>query len=325
MATAALSQISKLIGFKIAVKPFVWLAVVEVAMITAFRIPKIRFGFRVNPKASPTKLEYRFNPGVFTIPVGISVTAAGVLQNYPGDLAILGISLYIIAWLIEIGLLFDLGKHLKALELSEIDGGWFLIPASFLSLGATSLLSAFRLGQSYHHLLYWTGLTSSIIGLVGYYLVMALALARLLYRGFPKSHAVLWWISAGCAGLSSFALAKQLSPLHISLNNTFRQVLRLTDTLTWSIGLLLILPIVLMSLIHLLHLKHFPKSIPWPPTFSTAVFALGSFATGALVGSNLLHDLGVITGTIALIMWATTVILIAIEKLSQTKQHLGQA
>ncbi len=325
MATAALSQIAKLVHFTIAVKPFVWLAVAEVILIVAFRIPKIRFGFKIDPQVSTHTREYRFNPGMFTIPLGISVTAAGVLQNYPGTLVILGISLYIMAWLSEIGFLFDLAKHLAALVLSEIDGGWFLIPASFLSLGATSLLGASSLGQGYHHLLYLTAMTSSVIGVVGYYLVVVLTVFRLLYRGFPKTHIVLWWISAGCAGLSSFALAKQLSPVHISLSNTTFAILKFIDTMTWSFGLLLLMPIVWFSLVHLFRLRHFPKSIPWPPTFSTAVFALGSFATGALVRSEWVYDLGVVTGTVALVLWAVTVMLIFIEKLNQAKQRFGQA
>ncbi|MDA8267961.1 MAG: hypothetical protein M0013_06250, partial [Actinomycetota bacterium] len=75
---------------------------------------------------------------------------------------------------------------------------------------------------------------------------------------------------------------------------------------TWSLSAILAVPIVVASLRSLARNRRIMSAAPWPPTFSTAVFALGALATGKMLGVPAVSGVGQATAGATLALWVVT-------------------
>ncbi len=150
----------------------------------------------------------------------------------------------------------------------------------------------------------WATLLAAGLGLAGYWVLAVSAALAVSRRGLGQGNRVLWWIAAGCGGLAAAAAARALSvgggpwPLAVVAAGHAAAVV------TWSLAALLAVPIVVASMSSLARSRRIVRAAPWPPTFSTAVFALGTLATGKVLDAPTITSVGKAAAGATLAFWA---------------------
>src|SRR5699024_9274974 len=82
--------------------------------------------------------------------------------------------------------------------------------------------------------------------------------------------------------------------------------LQMAMVATFLAALVLLLPIIAYSLQFLLRTCRFTNRAVWPPTFSTAVLAMGALGTGQTLQLDSITTLGTIAAWATLMLWAIT-------------------
>ena len=318
MATGGAAQLARACAVPGAVRPLLWLTVVEAGWIAGRGVIRHRRELRlalsvwtrIGPPAEHT--------GVLTVPLGLAVVATG-LSGQPGPARALGAALMVLAWLSAVLFVSRFSVSVSRLgPSSTLDGGWFLAPAAVLGAGIATGAYATDAAGVLADLLRWVALVAAGVGTTGYWTVVlgsAVAIAR---RGLGDGPRVLWWIAAGCGGLGAAGLARALSASGGMWPVAVVMLVHGAAIVTWSFAALLAVPIVAASVRSLARSRRIEKVAPWPPTFSTAVFALGALGAGKMLGLPAVTDVGKAAAGATLALWAVTAALHASRLLPST-------
>lgn len=252
------------------------------------------------------------HPGGHTVPLGIAVMA-GALQAHAGTggalaaVAWLPLAVLVLAWvatLVCVGR-FTLSLILRDWSLQDFDGTWFLVPAALLGtvLATTELIP--RAAPVWPTGLAVLLLVVGSIGWCGYWVAAFVAARRVKRHRFRGRPLVSWWIAMGCAGLAAAMLGGLLDP-RAPWSAPVRGVLGAAMLVTIVAALVLLLPVIARSVHFLACRCRFRDAAGWPPTFSTAVLALGCLATGERLHAPAFHLLGWWAGVATVALWAAT-------------------
>lgn len=243
-----------------------------------------------------------------TIPLGLAVIVTGLTRLEAGGvtapwLLLVGLAL---VWLISIlcigRFLWSLASH--GFRLSTVDGKWFLVPAALLGTGITTQQAATNMASWNATLLPLTAFTSVLLGWFGYWAVTLAVCVRIRRCGLGGVAQAPWWIAMGCAGLATAALGHVMTGAATEWWS--HHILVMAMLVTGSFAVILCVPIIGGSIRFLLRQCRFRGQAVWPPTFSTAVFALGCLQTGATLSSPAFRYLGLGAGLVTLTFWAVT-------------------
>lgn len=251
--------------------------------------------------------------GIHTVPLGVAVIAGGLAElaaagTMRSVLLPLAAAVLVLAWLLTCACIgrfaWALAKY--RVDLAAVDGAWFLVPAAALGSAMATLQLAPSLAGGWTLPLQWLALVAAILGSLGYVAVAVVAAARVSrfgLRGVPQTP---WWIAMGCAGLAAAALGAAVDAA-IPGAPALRTTLVVAMSALEVFAVMLCVPVLVGSLRFLLRACRFRAAAAWPPTFSTAVFALGGLWTGKVLQSPVFHTIGLAAGFATLGFWAVTV------------------
>ena len=331
MATGGAAQLAGACGLPDAVRPLLWLAVAEAGWIAARGLVRYRGELRlplsswvgIGPPAEHT--------GVLTVPLGLAVLATG-LSVQPGAAEALGAGFLVLAWLTAVVLVARFGlsvarrSRTAVSSTSVVNGGWFLAPAALLGAGIAAGAYAGQVVGTVAEVVRWATLLAAGIGVAGYWAVAASAALAVSRRGLGQGNRVLWWIASGCGGLAAAAAARALSVGGGPWTADIVATGHVAAVATWSVAAVLAVPIVVASVSSLARSRRIVRAAPWPPTFSTAVFALGTLATGKILEAPTVTSIGRAAAGATLALWAVTAALHASRLLpSAHRQRAAQA
>ncbi len=154
----------------------------------------------------------------------------------------------------------------------------------------------------------WLAVVIAGLGALTYLVAIALGSARLLRVGLGRRGTASWWIAAGCGGLSAAALGRVSSVVPAGFGIATSHAFGLLALFFWIIGSAALIPVVVASLGFLFRLRHLEGKPPWPPTFSTGVYALGAAQVGRLLTARTVDTVSNVTAVATLTIWVVTVL-----------------
>lgn len=173
------------------------------------------------------------------------------------------------------------------------DGTWFLAPAAPLA-GAIGLVVLMPGAPApFARLLWGLAAAACSVGVVGYLLVVVLALLGVRRHGTAGAPPVCWWVGTGCGGLAAAAIGHVLES-------------RWSAVLVWGIACLVLVPILVIGARHLIRCRFRCTAVVWPPTFSMGVFALGAGQVARLLGSGALTGVFHVAAASTVVFWVVT-------------------
>lgn len=296
MATGAASQLASPAGVDALRLPLLWLTI-ALALAVAIAGAANRMQRRRAPTASF---------GDFTVPIGLAVIGGGIAR-LAGPIALgAAIGAAALASMVTVGLMFTVIPSVSRSSsgLASVGGIWFLAPAAVLAdaigiaaLGTRAPASGVVLG--------WAAMVAAAVGAAGYLFVFGLAAARVAIHRLNGTARSPWWIAAGCGGLSAAALgrAEAVTRTSSGLLHTFGWA----ALGCWIVGSSSLVPVLVGSGRYLLGLRKLTKSPPWPPTFSTGVYALGTIQVGRLLHLASITSLADAAAIATVCLWGFTV------------------
>ena len=318
MATGVSSQVARALDVRIAVAPLLWIAIAESVFITARGAVRHRSEFRA-PRAAWTRLgPPREHTGVLTVTIGLAVTTVGLGAETGSVATCLGLLGLALTWMT--GVLFGArlaGSLVKIRpRLRDVGGDWFLAPAALLAAAIASVSSLGHADAEMARALLWAALAAAAAGALCYWALTAVALARISRFRLRDGRPILWWIWAGCGGLAAVALAEVADAGGRVRDNpgagaepfdpALLAALHDTATATWAAGASVLVPVLLLSIRHVVTHRRIAPSFPWPPTFSTAVIAIGALDVGRLMPMAAIGAVGRAVGYATLAGWLLT-------------------
>ena len=315
MATGGAAQLAGACGLPGATRPLLWLALAEAGWIAGRGLIRHRDDLRL-----PTSAWARIGPpaehtGALTVPLGLAVVATG-LSTQSGPARVLGAAFLVLAWLSTAVFAAQFAVSVaRRSGTIAVDGGWFLAPAALLGAGIAAGAYAGQAVGLLAVVLQWAALLAAGIGLLGYWVVAVSAALAIPRRGLGHGKRVLWWIAAGCGGLAAAAIGRALSAGGLWPADVVT-LAHGAAIVTWSFAALLVVPILAASMRVLARDRQIERAAPWPPTFSTAVFALGALGTGKMLDLPAVTDVGKVAAAVTLALWAATAALHASRLLS---------
>ncbi len=311
MATGGAGQLAGACGLPGAARPLLWLAVAEAGWIAGRGLVRHRGELRLPPSAWARIGLPAEHTGVLTVPLGLAVVATG-LSTQPGLAKVLGAAFVVLAWLSAAVFVARFAVSVTRRDgTTAVDGGWFLAPAALLGAGIAAAAYAGQTVGVLADLLRWVALVAAAVGVAGYWAVAAGAALAVARRGLGQGRRVLWWIAAGCGGLAAAAVGRVLAAVVAGA--------------TWSVAAVLAVPIVVASVRSLARTRRIVRAAPWPPTFSTAVFALGALATAKMLGVPAVTGVGKVAAGATLALWAVTAVLHASRLFPAARRRPGPA
>lgn len=248
--------------------------------------------------------------GLHTVPLGLAVITGGLATLAAGDatfwywmLACICLGL---TWLLTVACVgrFVWSLVLCDVPLQTLGGAWFLVPAALLGAGMAADAIALRVSGNATSVLEALALAAALAGWLGYLAVAWAAMVRVWRYGLGGVPQAPWWIAMGCAGLAAAALGGAQAPYagEVWIQESIRQAMAGTV----AAAIVLCVPILVGGTVFLLHRCRYRAPAAWPPTFSTAVFALGCLGSGHVLHSPPLRLLGVGAGYATLVFWTVT-------------------
>ena len=310
MATAGASVLAGRCGWPALVVPLLGLAIVQAAWLPVAGLLRHRAEFRLGWSAWWTVRPAHEHSGMHTVPLGLAVITSGLLElsaRYPMSWPLLAAEICLgFTWLTTIACIgrfaWSLASH--GFSLKSLDGTWFLVPAALLGAAIATE------GMIPHGAPRWTGVLATValggvlLGWAGYCTLAVTALARVRRHGLDGVPLAPWWIAMGCAGLAAAALGRVLEGE--ALGSPLQTFLSATTVTTADLAVVLCVPVLVGGAWFLLRRCRYRAAAAWPPTFSTAVFALGCLQAGAVAQSAALRSVGIAAGDAALLFWAVT-------------------
>ena len=312
MATAGASAVAGRCGLHILVVPLLVLAILQTLWLPVAGIWRRRATFRMECRAWWKLGPAHEHCGIHTVALGLAVIAGGLvalaasgIARWPWPLAV---ACLVLTWVLTI---VCLGRFLWSLVVCDctlrmVGGAWFLVPAALLGAAiATDALAGFA-PEAGATMLAALALAGALLGWAGYWVVALAALVRVWRFGLVGVPQAPWWIAMGCAGLAAAALGRVLKApgsgwaLHAFLVQAM--------VVTCIFAAILCVPVLVCSAAFLLRRCRFRAPAPWPPTFSTAVFALGCLETGDILQSPAFRSLGLAAGYATLLFWLVTMV-----------------
>jgi hypothetical protein len=311
MATAGASTLAGPCGLQELVVPLLVLAVLQALWVPAAGALRHRAEFRLERSAWLAIGSANEHSGIHTVPLGLAVIAGG-LAGLSADgvaswqLLLMASACLALTWLLTI---VCVGRFLwslasRGLVLETIDGAWFLVPAALLGAAIATEDVAALVASRGASVLALLALGGTLLGWSGYWAVAVVAFVRVRRFGLGGVPQAPWWIAMGCAGLAAAALGRVLDGS--SPWPALRAFLIAATTATDICAVALLIPVVAGGVKFLLWRCQFRAAAPWPPTFSTAVFALGCLQAGRVLQSPAFRFLGLGAGFTTLAFWAVT-------------------
>lgn len=299
MATGAASDLAGRAGLGFIRLPLLWLTVTVALAVPAWRAARqLREGADIALPRPP-----RARLGVFTVPIGLAVIGGGLAQLDEPAAQLGALCAVSLAWAATMALIVVVLVPMAASwpGTQAVDGTWFLAPAALLAdaIGVAGIVG--RSTATPAQLLGWLALMATGLGALGYVVVAVLAIARLAAGGLAGSARASWWIAAGCAGLTAAALCRtsEIGPVHGSAVTPW---LAGTAVVFWGAGSLALIPVVIGSA-RFVAQRRLHGPIPWPPTFSTGVYAIGAAQVGRLAGLPAVTTLSGIAAAATVVLW----------------------
>lgn len=310
MATAGASVLAGRCGLQVLVAPLLMLAVLQTLWLPLAGGWRHRTEFSLGWRAWWAIGPAHEHAGVHTVPLGLAVITSGLVAltvrgTAPWALTLASACLGL-TWLLTIvcGGRCTWSLLSRGLALRTFDGAWFLVPAAFLGAAiATDAVAGRMVGRPAVSLAA-LALAGTLLGWLGYWGVALAALIRVRRFGLGGVPQAPWWIAMGCAGLAAAALGRVLTSS--GSDPSLRTLLTRAMVVTAIAAVILCVPVLVCSAMFLLRRCQFRAPAPWPPTFSTAVFALGCLETGAVLRSPAFRILGLGAGYTTLVFWAVT-------------------
>ena len=298
MATGAASQLagSAKVG---------WLGAPLLLVAMAIALTVIGLGMRA-PSRSAHYPAARL--GDFTIPIGLAVIGNSVAQ-FGGPVLALGAAVIVAsAWAYTGLLVFSVVLPLLSPKpgLQAVDGTWFLAPAALLADGIGVASVAVRLPRPFA-LLGWLAFASVTAGVVGYLVVAGLAVARVARHGLAGAPSAPWWIAAGCGGLSAAALGRSSAVFPAGHGAELLHAFGVAALALWMVGTAALLPVLAGSIRYGVGVRRLAGRPPWPPAFSTGVYALGAGQVSRLLGVPVIAAVAAAAAVATLFFWLFTV------------------
>ncbi|MGC8519535.1 MAG: hypothetical protein ACP5P4_13600 [Steroidobacteraceae bacterium] len=309
MATAGASALAVPCGLAPLMRPLLGLAVLQAVWISVRALGRHCRGLRIDWRAWRAVGPAHECCGAHTVPLGLAVITSDVLAlgttatRGPLWLAEIFLVMVWVTSVIAVGR-FTGSLAARGFDLHRLDGTWFLVPAVLFGAGIATDRLAAQLAGHWFDALRLLAAGSTFIGAFGYWMLIVLAGLRIRLHGLGDPARVSWWIAMGCAGLGAAALGQVLQQRPSAVPAQW-----LLDATAMSLGaaLLLCVPVLLLSAWFLLRQCEFRATASWPPTFSTAVLALGAFQAGRVLHLPALGILGLGAAEATLIFWSVTV------------------
>ena len=310
MATAGASVLAGRCGWPALVVPLLGLAIVQAAWLPVAGLLRHRAEFRLGWSAWWTVGPAHEHSGIHTVPLGLAVISSGLLAlsaRYPMSWPLLPAEICLgLTWLTTITCIGRFGWSLAShgFSLQSLDGTWFLVPAVLFGAGIATEAMIPQDAPRWTGVLATVPLGAMLLGWAGYCTLAVTALARLHRYGLDGVPLAPWWIAMGCAGLAAAALGRVLEGE--ALGSPLQTFLSATTVITAELAAVLCVPLLVAGAWFLLRRCRYRAAAAWPPTFSSAVFALGCLQAGAIAQSPALRSLGIAAGDATLLFWAVT-------------------
>lgn len=310
MATAGASALAAACGLRQLVVPLLVLAILQ-----AFWIPLMgAWRHRSDPHLQASAIlaigPAHRHSGIHTVPLGLAVIASGVIAlGASAGLPWTGLPAFAclaLAWLLTVACIgrFFWSLATRGLALATLDGAWFLVPAALLGVGIATQALADAPGDPARSALGFAALAASLLGWAGYWLGVTVTLVRVRRYGLGGVPQAPWWIAMGCAGLAAAALGRTAQDLQPGSTTLALQVAAMAATCIFAVALAI--PVLAGSMRFLRRQCCYREMAVWPPTFSTAVFALGCLQTGEILQSAVFRNIGLGAGYATLVLWGAT-------------------
>ncbi len=295
MATGAASQLAAPAGVGVLRGPLLWVTIAIAVGITA---AGVFFGPRLPRRWPRRAAATRF--GDFTVPIGLAVIGsglAGLRGPAPAAGAIgtgaIGTGVAATSAIVVVTLAWAATGVLVATVLvpvaagwpglGAVGGAWFLAPAALLAdATGTAAVASKVAGEG--PALGWLAVVVAGMGAVGYLMVLGLAIARFAAHGLSGAPLSPWWVAAGCGGLSAAVLGRVSA---VGPGGQAAATLRefgWAALVFWAAGSVVAVFVLAGSARYVARLRRLAGRPPWPPTFSTGVYALGAAQVGRLLG-----------------------------------------
>lgn len=297
MATGAASQLAGPAGVSALRLPLLWVTMAVALALAAAGAATCRHWI-VDPAA-------RF--GYFTVPIGLAVIGSGVARL--GGPAALGAAIGAVTLAsvstIALTTLMTASMIQSPPTLASIGGAWFLAPAAVLA-NAIGFAALYPRTLAHDGILGWAAVVAAAVGAAGYLVVAGLAGFRVAVYRLNGAARAPWWIAAGCGGLSAAALGRAGAVIGAG-TGLAAPVFGWAALGCWAVASSALVPVLVGSGHYLLGLRRLTGRPPWPPTFSTGVYALGAIQVGRLLHLPSITSLGDAAAIATLCLWGLTV------------------
>lgn len=310
MATAGASALAGRCGMQSLAAPLLAIAALLALWVPLAGVWAWRGRFAARCRACLALGPAHQHVGVHTVPLGLAVITGSLLalavHDAPSALLHVAVACTALMWVLTLA---SVGRFIVALAtqpitLHALDGAWFLAPAALSGAGMATADLAMQAHGAAASVLVVLALAGAIAGWFGYWVLAMAAAVRVSRCGLGGEPQASWWIAMGCAGLAAAALGSVSG--FAAAQPTLQRALIAGLVLAASMAVLLCVPVLVLSGAFLLRRCRFRDAAAWPPTFSTAVFALGCLAAGASLGSSAFRSLGFAAGDATVCLWLVT-------------------
>ena len=302
MATGLASEIAPMAHASPLRLPLLWIAVCIAVAIGIGRA----IGRRRSQQNPPLPLPFHF--GHFTIPIGLEVLASGL--DHLGGPAALGAAAAttVVAWMLTAVLIARIAQLLsQRRSCDRVDGVWFLAPAALLA-DATGVAGMARWSPaSTHDALGWLATAALGSGAIGYAAVLVLAAIAFIRSKMADNSRSSWWIAAGCGGLGAAAAGRVRAVAPFAATAASQHAFGWAALGFWAVGTTALVPVLAGSLYFVARIRHLNGVLPWTPTFSTGVYALGAGSLARHIDVPVFSTVAAAAAIAMLLMWTLTV------------------
>ena len=299
MATGAASQLAGPAGIGALRIPLLWVTVVVALAVV---------GAGASSRLRRRRRRRTFGFGDFTVPIGLAVVGTGLVRL--GGVGMVAATVVVAgAWVATGVLTATVVAPVVGVPpgLAAVGGTWFLAPAALLadSIGVAAVAGRTTGGSP---AVGWLAVAAAGLGVAGYLVVMAVAVVRVAVHrvaGVPRAP---WWIAAGCGGLSAAAIGRVSAVDPLGRAGAVVHGSGWVALACWVIGGIALVPVLTGSFRYLAGLRRLIGRPPWPPTFSTGVYALGAGQVGRLLGDPTIVRVGEVAAVGTLALWMLTVV-----------------